>query len=217
MLGGIPVRPGDQEGVVGLASSRGPDLLAVDDPLVAVPDGPGPDPGQVRSRSRLGVQQAHVDLTEHQRSDELRLQIVGSEGQEGVGPQVHLVLAGAVGPDGGEFLVDHPAVGGGEVPAVVGARPARGGPARIDQRLQPGLTVGTFAVPVGTQPGPDLLPNSGGSMVVGIENRGVFGHGSILADRAVGQQSRAGSTDPRPAGDVAHRAVRPLPVALGGW
>ena len=50
VLGDVGVGAGQQHAEVGVLAARGPHLLAVDDPLVAVLDGPGLQAGQVRAR-----------------------------------------------------------------------------------------------------------------------------------------------------------------------
>ena len=48
--------------VVGVVGQRGPHLLSVDDPLVAVEHGPAPQPGEVRPRVGFGVALTEEDL-----------------------------------------------------------------------------------------------------------------------------------------------------------
>ena len=47
MLGRVGVGAGDEDAEAGELGQRRPDLLAVDDPLVAVAHGPGAEGGQV--------------------------------------------------------------------------------------------------------------------------------------------------------------------------
>src|SRR5690606_18837449 len=54
---GVRVGPGDEVAPVGRRGAGGPDLLAVDDPVVAVAHGPGADAGDVGA----GVRLAHAD------------------------------------------------------------------------------------------------------------------------------------------------------------
>ena len=54
MLRGVGIGAGEQEDVVGVLRLGGPDLLPVDDPLVAVELGPGLERGEVAAGIRLG-------------------------------------------------------------------------------------------------------------------------------------------------------------------
>ena len=56
VLGCIGVGAGEQEAVVGVMALRGPHLLAVDDPLVAVEHGRGLQAGKVGAR--VGLREA---------------------------------------------------------------------------------------------------------------------------------------------------------------
>ena len=58
MLRDVGVGAGDQDSPLGVVRTRGPDLLAVHDPLVAVPLGAGPKPCQVGAGGRLAEQLA---------------------------------------------------------------------------------------------------------------------------------------------------------------
>ncbi len=65
VLGGLRVGAGDQHPEVGVVAAGGPHLLAVDDPLVAVLDGPSLEPRQVAARRRLAEQLAPGLLARH--------------------------------------------------------------------------------------------------------------------------------------------------------
>src|SRR6185312_14995061 len=58
VLGHIGIGAGDQKAVVGIMRARGPDLLAVDDPVVALLLRAGTKPRHVRAAGRLGEQLA---------------------------------------------------------------------------------------------------------------------------------------------------------------
>ena len=53
VLGDPPVGAGEAHARIGQVGERAPDLLAVDDPLLAVPSRPRPGPGEVGSRGGL--------------------------------------------------------------------------------------------------------------------------------------------------------------------
>ena len=61
-FGHVPVGAGDQHAVVGGGRAGGPDLLAVDDVVVAVALGAGADAGEVGAGAGLGIEQAHADF-----------------------------------------------------------------------------------------------------------------------------------------------------------
>src|SRR5438034_2798160 len=68
---------------VGLARARGPDLLAVHDPRVALEHGAGAERGQVAPRPRLAVALAPADLPEQGARDEALLLRLGPVLEEG--------------------------------------------------------------------------------------------------------------------------------------
>src|SRR5207247_10844421 len=53
MLGRIPIRAGQQQAVIGVMGAGGPDLLAVDEPIVAVQIRTGGGASEVRAAARL--------------------------------------------------------------------------------------------------------------------------------------------------------------------
>ena len=53
MLGRIPIRAGQQQAVIGMMGAGGPDLLAVDEPIVAVQIRTGGGASEVRAAARL--------------------------------------------------------------------------------------------------------------------------------------------------------------------
>ena len=100
VLGHVPVGAGDHQRVVGRGRARGPHLLPVDDPAVAVADRGGAHRGQVGARPGLAVEQAGGDPPGEQVADEVGLEPVSAVLQGGVGADVVLVLAGAGRVDG---------------------------------------------------------------------------------------------------------------------
>ena len=76
VLGHVGIGAGDDDAVVGVMRARGPDLLAVDHPAVAVTLGPGADAGHVGARRRLGEELA-PDFLAVQRGLDVALQVLG--------------------------------------------------------------------------------------------------------------------------------------------
>jgi hypothetical protein len=58
MLGHVPIGTAEQQAIVRAHRARGPDLLPVDDIMIALAVGTGAHSGQVRSSARLAVEQA---------------------------------------------------------------------------------------------------------------------------------------------------------------
>ena len=83
MLGGRRVCPGEQEHVVGVLGPRGPHLLAVDDPLVAVDDGRGLERREIGTRIGFAEPLTPRDLTLQDLRKEVLLLILGSPLQNG--------------------------------------------------------------------------------------------------------------------------------------
>src|SRR5581483_7816688 len=94
----------------GDVGQRRPDLLPVDDPLVAVPDGPGGEPGQVGAGTGLGEQLAPDLLPGEQGPEEPGALLGGAVDGDGRGGHAHADdVAGGVGggsPGLGQGLVD---------------------------------------------------------------------------------------------------------------
>ena len=82
VLGQVGVGAADDLADVGHLGARGPHLLAVEDPLVAVPDRPGLQRGQVRSRRRLAEQLAAHDVAPPHLAQVGLLHLVGGMGQD---------------------------------------------------------------------------------------------------------------------------------------
>ncbi len=77
VAGGVGIGPARQPDVVGVLDEAGPHLLAVDDVLVAVPHGAGPQAGQVRAGVGFGVPDREVQLTLEDLGQKLELLLVG--------------------------------------------------------------------------------------------------------------------------------------------
>src|SRR5438034_28902 len=83
VLGLVRLGADQGEQPVGLARARGPDLLAVDDPRVALEHGARAERGQVAARARLAVALAPADLPEQRARDEASLLRFGAVLEEG--------------------------------------------------------------------------------------------------------------------------------------
>ena len=135
---GIRIGPAQHVEPVGVGAERHPDLLAVDDPLVAVAHGPGTQARQVRSRARLGEALA-PELT-HARDgrQEAALLLVGAEVQQGRAEQVPAVNAHPVGRSGSRVLLMEDDLLGQRAPApAVLPRPGDVEQPRLREQLLP--------------------------------------------------------------------------------
>ena len=83
VLRGVGVGAAEDEDVVGHEALGGPDLLAVDDPLVAVEDGLGLEAGEVGARVGLAEALAPGDLAGEDLGEEELLLLLGAPLQDG--------------------------------------------------------------------------------------------------------------------------------------
>ena len=176
MLRDVGVGAGQEHAEVGVLAARGPHLLAVDDPLVAVLDGPGLQAGQVRARLGLAEELAPGllpgDDVPHVEVDLL----LGAVGGDGGGGQQQAQPGGrAERAEVGDLLLHEDDVGAGHALAVGVLGQPGGGPAGQAQALPP-LAHGQVGVPVAVQPGPQLAQQLVGPRRLG---RGV-GHAPKL-------------------------------------
>ena len=139
MLGvGVGVGAADHEAPVGPGGQRGPHLLAVDDPLVAVEVGLGLHVGQVGAGVGLGVALAPAARRREDAGQEAVLLLVGAEGDEGRPEQAlahEADPAGRLGP--GVLLVPDDLLGDGQAVAAVLLGPADADPALAAEELLP--------------------------------------------------------------------------------
>ena len=77
-FGQLGVGAGDEDAEPGVLGAAGPDLLAVDDELVAVADGPGAEVGEVAAAARLGEQLAPELLAAEDRPEVAVLLLLGA-------------------------------------------------------------------------------------------------------------------------------------------
>ncbi len=157
VLGHAGVGAGQQHAHVGLLPVGGPYLLPVDDPFVAVPDGPGLEPGQIRTGRRLGEELAPRLLTGDDGPDvpvDLGLGPVGGDG--GGGEQQAEAVRSPEGAEGADGLGHLDGVVAGEALAVGVGRQRGGRPAGQPQPLPPGPD-GQLGVPLGAQPLVELV------------------------------------------------------------
>ena len=116
VLGRIGVRPGQDVHPVGPVTQGGPDLLAVNDEIVAVADGRGLEVGQVGAGVGLREALTPDDFLVRRRREELFFQIVRAEADDGRADLVRLGVEGRV-------VVQHLVVKDG-LHEGVGAEPA---------------------------------------------------------------------------------------------
>ena len=155
MLGDRRVGPGDQDAVAGDVRARGPNLLTVHHPLVAVTFGPGLQPCQVGAGPGLGEQLA-PDLTRYDPRQEAGLLLRGGVGDDGGAGQVlgdsgrrrsHSGITTGVG--------DHAAGVTGQPTAVELDGPGREAPPGVCQALPP-LPQRQIRIPALLEPCPGL-------------------------------------------------------------
>ncbi len=98
----VGIRHGHEEDQLGLLRARREELVAVDDPLVAVADRLTAEPGRVGAAVRLGHREDHRDLALEQRIEPTLLLLVRAEHGE------HVRLAAARRPGAGREDVGRP-------------------------------------------------------------------------------------------------------------
>jgi hypothetical protein len=130
MLGHVRVRPGDEDRPIRLVGKRGPYLLPVEYPLVAVAYRAGAEVGQVRARARLGEQLAPHLLAGPQWTQEPPTLLIGAVPQDR--------RRGHAEADHLQSRVDLRRAGGGERGVHSGLqRPCRAQPAQPDREVHP--------------------------------------------------------------------------------
>ena len=164
VLGHLGIGAGQQHAQVGLLAVGGPDLLAVDDPLVAVAHRPGLEPGQVRSGRRFREQLAPRLPSGDDGPDVAVDLLLGPVGGDGRGRQQQAETVRC--PEGAELrdgLGDpHPVVAV-EAPAVGVGGQGGGRPPGQTQALPP-RPDGQLRIPLRRQPVVQLLAAPGRSM-----------------------------------------------------
>ena len=133
----VPVRPCQEQRVVGVLGAGGPDLLAVDDIGVTVQVGPRPESGEVGTGARFGVQEAAAQLVGEQASKELPFELVGSERRQRDRPEVALLLLGSGCTSSTELLCHDRRRSGVIAPAVPRRRPGGDGKPGVDDPSEP--------------------------------------------------------------------------------
>ena len=147
VLGGVLVGPAQDEDVVGDEALGGPDLLTVDDPLVAVELGGGLQAGQVGAGVGLGEALAPGDGAGEDAGDELLLLLLGAPLQDGGADEgVAEEVATHRGAGPGELLGEDHALHGGEALAAVLRGPGGADPTALEELGGPVV-----------EPGPPLL------------------------------------------------------------
>ena len=132
VLGHVPVGAGDQHAEVGHRRAGGPDLLTIDDIVIAVAVSAGADGGKVGACPRLAIEQAHADFTLEQGRNDGLFEGRRRMGHGGIGPEVGLVLSRARSADGGKGLLDDLGLRRRHFAAIPVLGPGRHGPAGFD-------------------------------------------------------------------------------------
>ena len=142
MLGGVGLGAHEAEDHVGLVRGRGPDLLAVDDEVIAVLDAAGLQRGEVGTGVRFRVALAPDHLAAQGGTDVLALLLLGAQLEQRRHEHRDALVA-EPGRDAGaaellddQLLLEH--VRRGTVAAVF-ARHGAAGVAMLDQQGLPGL------------------------------------------------------------------------------
>src|SRR5690606_34880017 len=184
---------GDEHAEVGHVAARGPDLLAVDDPLVAVLHRPGVQTGQVGPGPGLTEELAPGLLAGDDVAQVPLLLLLGAV-HDDRRPGQHEAEAtrGRQGAEVDDRLLHPHALGPAEALAVPLDRPGGDGPAGLAQALPP-LADREVGVPVLGQPALDLLDG-----VVGCRSIGGVGHRYLSwGRRSTGTAPRARTSAPR--------------------
>jgi hypothetical protein len=136
VLGQVRVGAGDEDRPAGVVGAGRPHLLAVHDPVVAVPDRPGAQPRQVGARAGFGEQLAPDLLAGPQRPQEALLLLLGAVAQDGRGGHAEAdadaprVVVGRAG--GGQFGVHDALQRAGRAEAAEALGKVHPGQARVE-------------------------------------------------------------------------------------
>ena len=155
----IPVGARQQQPVLRVMGAGGPDLLAVDDPLVPLEIGPRRRAGKIGTAARLAEQLAPSVLASQDPAQELFLVHVAPVQKDRRGGEItDPGFRHADGADAFHFGLNHTAQRIGQAPAVPIGRPCRRAPTGIDQPVSP-FDEAEIRVPVGFEPGAGFLPD----------------------------------------------------------
>ena len=156
MLRDVPVRPGDEDAVVGVVGRGVPDLLPVDDPAVPVAHGRRRQPGEVGPGAGLAEELAPRVLAGQQRGEEPLAHGVGAVGEDRRAGQRRAAADRDPDRAGGPQLGVDDVVGPGrQVATEPAARPRRHRPAGVEQPPAP-LEQREIGVPRPGDPRPHL-------------------------------------------------------------
>jgi hypothetical protein len=156
VLGHVPVGARQEQAPMRLVRRGGPDLLAVDHPLVALPVGARHRARHVRAAARLAEQLAPGVLAGQDALQELLLMEIRAVRQDGRRRQgADAGLGDADGADLAELLVDHGIEFHRQVAAVPLLGPMRRAPARLAELGAP-FDQAEIGIPVGFEPGADV-------------------------------------------------------------
>ena len=191
------------EAPVGVHRERGPDLLPVDPPAVAVEARPGADRGEVGAGARLRVALAPQLLAAQDRRQEALALGVGAEGGDGRREQVLAHVVDAGGRPGARVLLgpDHLAVEPGAAAAVLG-RQVEADPAALPQLPLPGEAhLEALVLAAGTAGAAQLGELAAQVLAEPVANLGAEGfvgggrsqvHGQNIPSACLGSQLRSG-------------------------
>ena len=158
MFGGVRVGPDQAEDPVGLVGIGGPDLLAVDDPVVAAILRPGLKTRQIGPRARFGIALAPADFATHDFGQKMLLLGLGAEGQQGRTQHPDAEAGqGRLGVDAAHLRMQHLGLFAAQSPTAVFGRPFRRGPALGPHPVQPDLVRRRRIDGVAPAPDPVLL------------------------------------------------------------
>ncbi len=196
VFGRFGVRAHEGEDHLGGHRARGPDLLAVDDEVVAVSDATRLDRGEVRAGAGLGVALTPLDFASNHWRQELRLLLLGAVHEDRGADVVDALDRRAhLGEDlAKDELFDRREVG----PAVL-LGPCRCDPAAVEDRFAPGLHQ-LFAALLGEVASMEAAERAGVELVVGeflrqvlLDERGHLGAPGCLFCRVVEVDHRRAS------------------------
>ncbi len=140
LLGGVGAH--QAEAPVGVLRARGPDLLAVDQIVVALVLALGLQRGEIRSRARLGEALAPAQFALDDRRDVPALLLLTAIFQQGRAEHHHAHAAnGAPGADLVHFLLQGAGLAGRQAAAAIGLGPGGRAPSLFAHGLGPGPVI----------------------------------------------------------------------------
>ena len=134
----VGIGAAEQEAEVGVVGARGPHLLAVDHPLVAVAHGTGGQGRQVAARAGLAHPEARGDLAAQDRQGVVADLVLGAVVEDRRRHDAEALHVGGAGHLRlGQLLDEHERLDRSGVAAAALGRPARHEPAGVEHRAGP--------------------------------------------------------------------------------